>query len=728
MSTRFDLEAYDEQPFFYEDEDEEEVGRSRRSAIRGSSFAGRAGSRFGGKRKKRPRPRIKFPAFGRGGLSPIAVFPGLFVEPGKEPTGQKPGKDSAPSGMPSPPPESDSPSEGSEYIRWVQTSLNQILKLNLQTNGVMDADTRGAIRSFQQREKLPVTGVVGPDTQQALIAATRNQMGQAGHTNQPDQGDQPDQTDQEIPWLSSIFPALATAQIEDRTAFGLKENRKGKPRDMSKVYALVLHQTAFSRGNDTTKYDRIPVHFVITPNGKIIQLHPLAAYLWSSNGFNTGSVAVEFVGNFPNTKGKCWQAQKFGCHRLTQEQINAGRSLIRHLISTMKLTHVLAHRQSSGQRENDPGPDVWYHVGQWAIENLGLKDGGPGFRVGSGKPIPEEWRRWGQLQPNKATGEMPQTFYESPFSDESLLYQIGDGEEAFLGGLKKAVSGVAKAVSKAVPRPIHSLARTATRTVGHATRGIGNAAKAVNKFVPLSQITDAAARFAPVTPWGLATRAALGGLGAAAKGQNVWRGATRSLTPDVGTRFLIDTGMGVARGQNIWQAARRAGQAGISDVRERMRFAEMVAPFIPGIGTGIGAALGAANALANGRPITDALIAGARGALPGGALAQTAFDVGVNMLKGKSLAESALAAARERLPGGPAAKAAFDAAVALAQGKNLQQAAFKAAGRMLPPSPYAADALNFAQRIAKGENLQTAALSMAGKQVLGRMQQIATKR
>lgn len=733
MSTRFDFEAYDEQPFFYEDE--EEVGRSRRSAKPGRlSFGGRAGGRFGGKRKKHPRPRIKFPFFGRGGLSPIAVFPGLLAEPGKEPAGQKPGKDSTPSGMPSPPPESDAPSEGSEFIRWAQISLNKILNLNLRTDGVVDADTREAIRSFQRREKLPVTGAIGPDTQQALVAATRNQ------TKQPDQ---------EFPWLPSIFPSLFSAQIEDRTAFGLKENRKGKPRDMSKVYALVLHQTAFSRGNDTTKYDRIPVHFVIVPNGKIVQLHPLSAYLWSSNGFNAGSVAVEFVGNFPNTKGKCWEAKKFGCHKLTQEQINSGRALIRHLINTMGLTHVLAHRQSSGQRENDPGPDIWYHVGQWAVDNLGMKDGGLGFKVGSGKPIPDEWRKWG-VTTASSTLEYPEYFtYESPFADESLLYLIGDGEEAFLGGLKRAVSGVAKAASsvaktasKVASRPIRNIARTATKTVGQATRtvgsavkgvgraagsaakGIGSAAKTVGGFVPVSQITDMAARLAPATPWGLAYRAAVGGLGAAVQGKNVFRGAVRSLTPDVGTRFLIDTGMGVTRGQNVWQAARQAGQAGISDVRERLRFAEMVAPFIPGIGTGIGAALAAANALANGRPITDALIAAARGALPGGALSQTAFDVGINMLKGKSFSEATLAAARERLPGGPVAKAAFDAAVALAQGKNLQEAAFRAAGRILPPSPFATDALSFARRISQGQNLQTAALSVAGQKVLRRMSRL----
>ncbi len=64
----------------------------------------------------------------------------------------------------------------------------------------------------------------------------------------------------------------------------------------------------------------------------------------------------------------------------------------------------------------------------------------------------------------------------------------------------------------------------------------------------------------------------------------------------------------------------------------------MVAPFVPGVGTGIGAALGAANALASGQPITQVLISAARGALPGGAIAQGAFDVAMNLAKGKNIA------------------------------------------------------------------------------------------
>lgn len=188
----------------------------------------------------------------------------------------------------------------------------------------------------------------------------------------------------------------ATPQILDQTRLTPASLRKGPPRPLSSVYALVLHQMAFSRGNDPAKYTKVNSHFAILPDGAILQLHPISALLWASNGFNTGSVAVEFAGNLPNVAGKCWSPATNGCHRLTTQQVVAGRQLVDHLIRVMGLTHVLAHRQSSGTRENDPGPDIWYHVGQWAVEQRGMKDGGPSFKVGTGQPILAAWRTWGR--------------------------------------------------------------------------------------------------------------------------------------------------------------------------------------------------------------------------------------------------------------------------------------------------------------------------------------------
>ena len=144
--------------------------------------------------------------------------------------------------------------------------------------------------------------------------------------------------------------------------------------------------------------------------------------------------------------------------------------------------------------------------------------------------------------------------------------------------------------------------------------------------------------------------------------------------------IAIDAGSRLARGQSLGAALKGAVGGQIDALRNQLKLAEMVAPFVPGIGTGVAAALGAANALAAGRPITEAVLASARSALPGGAVAQSAFDVALNLAKGKNITQAALEAVRDRLPGGPAARAAFDGAVALAHGKRLQDAAFAAAG------------------------------------------------
>jgi hypothetical protein len=190
--------------------------------------------------------------------------------------------------------------------------------------------------------------------------------------------------------------------------------------------------------------------------------------------------------------------------------------------------------------------------------------------------------------------------------------------------------------------------------------------------------------------------------------------------------IAIDAGSRLARGQSLGAALKGAVGGQIEAIRNQLKLAEMVAPFVPGIGTGVAAALGAANALAAGRPITEAVLAAARSALPGGAITKTAFDVALNLAQGKNIGEAALAAVRDRLPGGPVARAAFDGAIALAQGKRLQDAAFAAAGRILPPSPYAADALSFVKRVADGQNIQNAALSVIGQRALRQVRANAT--
>jgi len=200
---------------------------------------------------------------------------------------------------------------------------------------------------------------------------------------------------------------VALPRIEDRTGLADKSHRKGR-RDPQKLNALVLHQMACCHRRKEGGYDTIGSHFAILADGRILQMHPIEALVYASNGFNARSVAVEFAGNFPSIRGKCWKAKEHGCQQLSQAQVDAGRYLIEHLRKIINLKYIFAHRQSSATRENDPGPDIWYHVGQWALDKYGLSDGGPGFRItysakakasikglGDGQPIPDEWRTWG---------------------------------------------------------------------------------------------------------------------------------------------------------------------------------------------------------------------------------------------------------------------------------------------------------------------------------------------
>ena len=276
-------------------------------------------------------------------------------------------------------------------------------------------------------------------------------------------------------------------------------------------------------------------------------------------------------------------------------------------------------------------------------------------------------------------------------------------------------------LAKTVGKAATDVSRTKlAKTVGKAATGVGKGVAKVGAAVPaLGTAVKLASR---ATPLGALARSTYGALSAALRGQNIFMGALDGLAGSPLVAAVVQMGRGVLRGENLAAAAKMAAKAGIQDVRDAVRFAAMVAPFVPGIGTGVGAALGAADALANGQPITQALIAGARGAIPGGVIAQAAFDTAAQLAQGKRLDQALLTAARNRLPPGPA-QAAFDTGLALAQGRKLQDAALQGAGRLLPPSPYSADAVSFARRALAGDNLGRAALSTAGNAVLRRVQQ-----
>lgn len=204
--------------------------------------------------------------------------------------------------------------------------------------------------------------------------------------------------------LRQVQPSIPLpngGRIVDRRRFARLDDYAAehtRTREASEVYALVLHQMGFSRGNDPSRYDEVTAHYVVLPDGGIYWLHDHTTRLPAAGGLNSGSVSVEFAGNLPSVAGSTnpkafWSPDTHGMDQLTAEQIAGGRALVNALHGQGWLTHILAHRQGGPERQNDPGPDVWREIGAWAVKEHGLAWGGEGFAVNRGLPIPKDW--WG---------------------------------------------------------------------------------------------------------------------------------------------------------------------------------------------------------------------------------------------------------------------------------------------------------------------------------------------
>lgn len=134
----------------------------------------------------------------------------------------------------------------------------------------------------------------------------------------------------------------------------------------------------------------------------------------------------------------------------------------------------------------------------------------------------------------------------------------------------------------------------------------------------------------------------------------------------------VTTAIHLAEGQPINQAAISLLKDNIGAVKAVAPYATAVISLVPGIGTGVAAAIAAGAALAEGKPISQALTDAVRSAIPGGAIAQAGFDMARKIASGENVAKAALETARAQLP--PEAQKAFDVGLAVVSGKRLQDA------------------------------------------------------
>ncbi len=172
----------------------------------------------------------------------------------------------------------------------------------------------------------------------------------------------------------------------------------------------------------------------------------------------------------------------------------------------------------------------------------------------------------------------------------------------------------------------------------------------------------------------------------------------------------------IASGQRIDRAVVGHFKGQLADAKTVAPYAQTVVSFVPGIGQGVSGAIGAGLALADGRPINEALVSAVKGAIPGGPAAQAAFSVAAAAAQGKPLDEVAIAA----LPLDDNAKKALKTAASLgkdlAQGKRIDEALLNSASKALPPAYNTA--LKTAVAIGAGKNLQDTLVKNVGPDTL----------
>jgi peptidoglycan hydrolase-like protein with peptidoglycan-binding domain len=208
FETNSELEAR------FPDYDLEGSERELEAELSSRRFRGRSPrSRF---TRQQQFPR-RYPRHGRwpGLRSATPVWPAFAIS--EEPTGQlEPGQPPNVGASGGTPLEPEPSGQASEHVRWIQSCLNQIMGLRLAVNGVTNAETRSAIRSFQESRGLRIDGLGGPDTEQAIADACRRSDSLQAVTT----GGEPatDRQTGEVPWA-----------LEDGSASAALARRRRRP-------------------------------------------------------------------------------------------------------------------------------------------------------------------------------------------------------------------------------------------------------------------------------------------------------------------------------------------------------------------------------------------------------------------------------------------------------------------------------------------------------------------
>lgn len=195
------------------------------------------------------------------------------------------------------------------------------------------------------------------------------------------------------------------AYVIDRRAFHRPYYRDAQkkivfydPPKRTLVTGITLHQTAADMGEMVPRYDTLGAHFAVLRSGRVLWMCDVDRVVIHGHGWNTRCIGIEVNGRYAGIEGDLrtlWD-DPTTTHREQPQQATPAalaslRMLVRYLkIRTPTIAVLCSHRQSSESRQSDPGQTIWREAVHLHTE-LGLSDGGVGFKIGDGRPNPVEW-------------------------------------------------------------------------------------------------------------------------------------------------------------------------------------------------------------------------------------------------------------------------------------------------------------------------------------------------
>jgi hypothetical protein len=182
---------------------------------------------------------------------------------------------------------------------------------------------------------------------------------------------------------------------------------------------------------------------------------------------------------------------------------------------------------------------------------------------------------------------------------------------------------------------------------------------------------------------------------------------------------LLHGVLGIATGPFTFTASMLNGErldhALLDDLKSKVSAYQEIAPyaativsFVPGLGSGVAAGIAASTALMQGMPIDQAVIAGVKSALPGGAAAQAAFTLTVAAVSGDNLIQAGGNALIDAAGLPEQAKVALDVIYRASKGENIPKAALEDAYKLMPTDE-TKQAVQAAVAVALGKRLQDVA-------------------